>query len=83
LQCGEKAAEFNNQGTKEQSFPALLLGFFVVKNFLVRGEKAAEGRRTPRRCRVHRRLPNHAKRLGVRQPSGALAFAPEKNEQTF
>src|ERR1035437_6619432 len=34
--------------------------------------KAAEGRRSPRRWRVIRRPPNCAKRLGVRQPSGAL-----------
>jgi hypothetical protein len=38
---------------------------------LIRGGKAAEGRRTPRRWRVDRWFPNHAKRLGMRQSSGA------------
>jgi len=36
------------------------------------GEKAAEGRRSPGRWREFRRRTNGAKRLGVRQPSGAL-----------
>lgn len=39
--------------------------------------KAVEGHRTPRRWRVSRRLPNNAKRPGVRQPPGALAGARE------
>src|ERR1035437_4544065 len=34
--------------------------------------KAAEGRRSPKRWRAERRRLNGAKRLGVRQPSGAL-----------
>jgi len=41
---------------------------------LALGEKAAEGRRTPGRWRVNRRLPNRAERLGVRQSSGALGM---------
>jgi len=40
--------------------------------YLVRREKAEEGRRSPRRWRVFRQRPNRAKRLGVRQSSGAL-----------
>ena len=51
-----------------------------------RGGKAVEDYRTPRRCRVHRRPTDGAKRLGVfilrsssatedgRQPSGALGW---------
>ncbi len=39
--------------------------------FVLRG-KAVGGYRTPRRWRVKRCPPNLAKRLGLRQPSGAL-----------
>jgi uncharacterized phage infection (PIP) family protein YhgE len=39
---------------------------------LVRDGKAVEGHRSPRRWRVGRWRTNCAKRLGVRQPSGAL-----------
>src|ERR1035437_9971698 len=35
--------------------------------------KAAEGRRSPKLWRAERRRPKYAKRLGVRQSSGALA----------
>src|ERR1035437_9904266 len=48
---------------------------------LIRGGKAAEGRRTPRRWRVNRWLPNHAKRLGVRQSSGALGRRADDSQQ--
>jgi hypothetical protein len=36
--------------------------------------KAPEGWRTPKRWRVHLTHPGHAKRLGVRWPSTALAW---------
>jgi hypothetical protein len=48
---------------------------------LIRGGKAAEGRRTPRRWRVDRWFPNHAKRLGVRQSSGALGRRADDSQQ--
>ena len=48
---------------------------------LIRGGKAAEGRRTPRRWRVNRWLPNHAKRLGVRQSSGASGRRADDSQQ--
>jgi hypothetical protein len=46
------------------------------------GEKAAEGRRSPRRWRAGRKLPgipaDVAKRRGVRQPSGAFGKEMKK-----
>jgi len=44
------------------------------------GMKAVEGHRSPGRWRVAGRLRNCAKRLGVRQPSGALDAARETGE---
>jgi hypothetical protein len=40
---------------------------------------AAEGRRSPRRCREPAGLANRAKRLGLRQSSGALGRAIFRN----
>jgi len=47
-------------------------GWEIFSESRTPGEKAAEGRRTPRRWRVDRPPPNRAERLGVRQSSGAL-----------
>jgi len=44
----------------------------IMGRFGFAERKAAEGSRTPKRWRVDRKLPNRAKRLGVRLPSAAL-----------
>jgi hypothetical protein len=41
--------------------------------------KAAEGRRSPGRCREVMTQSNHAKRLGLRQPSGAPVFSSPRS----
>ena len=46
---------------------------------LVRDGRAVEGHRSPRRWRVGRWRTNCAKRLGVRQPSGALGGRDAEN----
>ena len=43
-------------------------------------EKAVEGHRSPSRWRDFLKLPTHAKRLGVRQPSGAFGWNRERRE---
>src|ERR1035437_6954514 len=48
---------------------------------LIRGGKAAEGRRTPRRWRVNRWVPKQAKRLGARQSSGASGRRADDSQQ--
>ena len=48
-------------------------GRLKLRVCFVRDGKPVEGHRSPERWRVNRCPPNRAKRLGVRQPSGAVA----------